>query len=259
MGDVTDGRDDALNSALAQAEQFKNEGNSALKEKNYSEAIRLYTCALDLDPTNAVYLSNRSAAHLCNDSKTKALRDAEACIESKPDWWKGYIRKGAAEHALGRFDLAQSTYFRGLELDPGNASLTQAIEDVREAATKHSELLKKENAIKEAILKKNEEEEKAKQEEDALLASFMSEVEQLEDQANTVKKSEKPRRDKPPIDFGTTEAQMIRLLQPHYEWINLNPFQVLLLDTDATDEEIKQHYRKVHNAFYSLHITDACI
>ncbi|RLO06659.1 hypothetical protein DYB28_001179 [Aphanomyces astaci] len=220
--------DDALRAALAQAEQFKNEGNEALKEKDYAEAIRLYTCALDLDPTNAIYLSNRSAAHLSNDSKTKALRDAEACIEHKPNWWKGYMRKGAAEHALNRFDLAKQTYFRGLEKDPGNASLQDAIEDVRVAQEAYSLQLKKENAEKEAARLAQEAVAKAKADEEALLASFMDEVEALEDQANTVKKP----------------APIIRLLQPHFEWINLNPFRVLMLDTDATDEEIKQHYRK---------------
>ncbi|CAK4907894.1 unnamed protein product [Aphanomyces euteiches] len=237
--------DDPLKTALAQAEQFKNDGNAALKEKNYAEAIRLYTCALDLDPTNAIYLSNRSAAHLSNDSKTKALRDAEACIEQKPNWWKGYMRKGAAEHALGRFDLAKQTYFRGLEKDPGNKSLQQAIEDVRIAHEEYSNQLKKENAEKEALRQKQEAEAKAKADEEALLASFMNEVEELEEMANTVKKPPPPEREKPPVDFGTPEGQIVRLLQPHYEWINLNPFRVLMLDTDATDEEIKQHYRKL--------------
>ncbi|RHY35392.1 hypothetical protein DYB32_000163 [Aphanomyces invadans] len=237
--------DDALRAALAQAEQFKNDGNAALKEKNYAEAIRLYTCALDLDPTNAIYLSNRSAAHLSNDSKTKALRDAEACIESKPNWWKGYMRKGAAEHALNRFDMAKQTYFRGLEKDPGNTSLQEAIEAVQVAHEAYSLQLKKENAEKEAIRQAHEAEAKAKADEEALLASFMDEVEALEDQANTVKKPEPVERIKPPVDFGTPEGQIIRLLQPHFEWINLNPFRVLMLDTDATDEEIKQHYRKL--------------
>ncbi|EQC38542.1 hypothetical protein SDRG_04248 [Saprolegnia diclina VS20] len=237
--------DEALEAALAQAEAFKAQGNDALKEKNYVEAIRLYTCALQLDPTNAVYLSNRSAAHLANDSKTKALRDAEACIAAKPEWWKGYIRKGAAEHALGRFDIAQSTYFRGLEKDPGNASLAQAIEDVRKVADEHTQRLRQENAEREAIRLKREEEEAAKKAEEDLLASFMNEVDELEDQANTVKKPEEAPREKKIVDFFDADFQIKRLLQPHHEWINLNPFFVLMLETDATDEDIKQHYRKL--------------
>jgi len=44
---------------------------------------------------------------------------------------------------------------------------------------------------------------------------------------------------------GTPVGQVIRLLQPHFEWINLNPYLVLMLDIDATEEDIKQHYRKV--------------
>ena len=197
--------DDALKAALEQAEQFKVDGNAALKERNFVEAIRLYTCALDLDPKNAVYLSNRSAAHLSNDSKTKALRDAEACIEAKPEWWKGYSRKGAAEHALGRFDLAQKAYFEGMRKDPGNATLEKAVEDVRIAAEEYSKRLKQQNAemekIKEALRKKKEEEEKAKNEENDLISQFMHEVEELEEQANSIQKP-KEAVEKPPVDFG---------------------------------------------------------
>ena len=43
--------------------------------------------------------SNRSAALLQLSKVTKALQDAETCIKLKPDWEKGYFRKGSAlEH-----------------------------------------------------------------------------------------------------------------------------------------------------------------
>lgn len=58
-----------------------------------------------------VYFSNRSAAYLkLGDAKSKALKDAEKCIELAPEWSKSFSRLGAAQHALGRFDAAVQTF-----------------------------------------------------------------------------------------------------------------------------------------------------
>ena len=50
---------------------------------------------------------------------------AATCIEAKPDWGKGYGRKGAALHGLGRFDQAIAAYEKGLDVEPGLAMLTR--------------------------------------------------------------------------------------------------------------------------------------
>jgi predicted TPR repeat methyltransferase len=47
------------------------------------------------------------------DSISKALRDAEKCVELAPQWSKGYSRLGAAQHGLKRFQAAIETYRRG--------------------------------------------------------------------------------------------------------------------------------------------------
>lgn len=62
-----------------------------------------------------VYFSNRSAAYLkLGDAKSKALKDAERCMELAPEWSKSFSRLGAAQHALGRFEGAvQSLKVRG--------------------------------------------------------------------------------------------------------------------------------------------------
>ncbi|KAL7692885.1 putative DnaJ domain, tetratricopeptide-like helical domain superfamily [Plasmopara halstedii] len=241
---------------VVQAESFKTEGNKLLALKKYADAVEMYTRAIELDPDNAVYYSNRSAAYLAmGDARGKALKDAERCIDLKPDWWKGYSRKGAAEHALQRFDAARATYYAGLKLEPENESLLQAAEEVYAAGQEHSrilkERLKEEERFCEEVEKKrqqNQAEEQVKEQqetndEDALLAEFMSEVQELEENVNCVKKEVE--KEKQIVDFGTSDVQVERLLQPHYKWINLNPYRVLMLDTDATEEDMKQHYRKL--------------
>jgi hypothetical protein len=65
----------------------------------------------------------------------EALADGEKCIEIKPDWAKGYGRKGAAQEALGNLKylkLAIETYDAGLKLDAGNSWMLAA----KERATK---------------------------------------------------------------------------------------------------------------------------
>ncbi|CAI5702966.1 unnamed protein product [Peronospora effusa] len=250
----------------AQAESFKAEGNKLVAAKQYKDAIEMYTRAIELDPDNAVYYSNRSAAYLAmGDARGKALKDAEKCIELKPDWWKGFSRKGAAEHALHRFDAARGTYKQGLCLDPDNSSLLQASEEAYTAGLEYSKRLREEQRLRQEMekrqaeeqeqkLQKKEQEEREQEKknepkaEDALLNEFLSEVQELEQNANCIKKDkeeEEAKKEKKVVDFGTSDGQIERLLQPHFHWINLNPFRVLMLDVDATEEDMKQHYRKI--------------
>lgn len=97
-----------------QANLLKDQGNELLQAGKIQEAITIYTQAIDLDPDNHVFYSNRCAAYMKNDSKSKALHDAEKCIKLAPAWSKGYVRLGAAQHSLKRFDAAIDTYKKGI-------------------------------------------------------------------------------------------------------------------------------------------------
>ena len=46
-------------------------------------------------------------------------------------------------------------------------------------------------------------------------------------------------------NLGNSEEQCSRLLCKHYEWRNLNPYEVLQLGADATEEDIKLRYKKL--------------
>ncbi|OWZ06184.1 hypothetical protein PHMEG_00021595, partial [Phytophthora megakarya] len=110
-------------------------GNAALSAGNAKEAIDCYTQAIALDPKDHVFYSNRSAAYLSLDDATHALEDAELCIQTKPDWAKGYSRKGAALHALRRYGDARAAYTDGLKVDPSNAACLSGIDEVKKAQT----------------------------------------------------------------------------------------------------------------------------
>ena len=47
-------------------------------------------------------MSNRSHAYFKLGDFNAALADAERAIKSRPDWGKGYFRKGMALQALGK-------------------------------------------------------------------------------------------------------------------------------------------------------------
>lgn len=49
------------------------------------------------------------------------------------DSLKGYSRKGAALHGLGKYDDAEKAYQKGLEIEPNNDLFKQGLEEVRRA------------------------------------------------------------------------------------------------------------------------------
>jgi Flp pilus assembly protein TadD len=66
----------------AHANLLKDQGNEAFQAGDIQGAIILFTQAIDLDPDNHVFYSNRAAAYMKGDSKSKALHDAEKCKQS---------------------------------------------------------------------------------------------------------------------------------------------------------------------------------
>ena len=81
---------------------FRELGNEEYRKGNHLKAAALYTRAIKDDPDNAALRSNRSTALLQLHKLSKALADADECIKLRPDWDKGYYRRGAALEALGR-------------------------------------------------------------------------------------------------------------------------------------------------------------
>jgi len=117
---------------MTSAEEFKAQGNAALQAGNITQAIECYTKAINTDGTNHVYYSNRSAAYLKQGNASNALSDAESCIALKPDFAKGYSRKGAALHGLKRYNDSIKAYEDGLNKFPGDKGLVSGLEQVKQ-------------------------------------------------------------------------------------------------------------------------------
>lgn len=116
------------------ADEAKAKGNAAFSSGDYTAAIRHFSDAIALSPSNHVLYSNRSAAYASLQKYTEALADAKKTVELKPDWSKGYSRLGAAHLGLSQYDDAVSAYKKGLEIDPNNEALKSGLADAQAAA-----------------------------------------------------------------------------------------------------------------------------
>ncbi|KAM3294924.1 hypothetical protein ACQJBY_037659 [Aegilops geniculata] len=115
---------------------LKSQGKEAVKRKDYLGASKLYTKALELRYLDETLYSNRSLCYLKIGKPQKALLDAHLCIARKPEWAKGYYRKGAAHMSLKEYEEASEAFQDGLELDPGNNEIKKALREAWEAMSK---------------------------------------------------------------------------------------------------------------------------
>jgi stress-induced-phosphoprotein 1 len=116
------------------AQEWKEKGNAFIKNKQYDEALKCYNEAILADPNDHIHYSNRSACYLNLNNFEKALEDANQCISIKPDWAKGYLRKGTAEFKLEKPDEAAESFKKGLEIDPNSAELKKAVEELERSS-----------------------------------------------------------------------------------------------------------------------------
>lgn len=124
--------------------QLKLRGAKAVEGKNYAGALKFYTEAIKLDPADATLFSNRSLCHLKFFEAQDALLDANACIRRRPEWQKGYYRKGAALMSLKEYKEACDAFMAGVKLDPGN-------EEMQEAFWEAAEAMRKEHLAKQSV------------------------------------------------------------------------------------------------------------
>jgi stress-induced-phosphoprotein 1 len=92
-----------------------------------------FSQAIELDPSNHVLYSNRSGAWASLKNWEKALEDANKTTEIKPDWAKGWGRKGTALHGTGDLVGASDAFDEALKLDANNAQAKSGLAAVRRA------------------------------------------------------------------------------------------------------------------------------
>ncbi len=63
-------------------------------EKHFTAAIDGYTRAVDLNPANAIYYSNRAFAHIKLENYGSAIADATKALEIDPKFVKARAERG---------------------------------------------------------------------------------------------------------------------------------------------------------------------
>ena len=123
-------------------EALKDKGNDAFRNRKYAEAIDWYTKAIDVDPNcegAAALYSNRAASYSSMGHHDKAIEDAEKCILLRPDWVKGYFRKGTALEAMNRLDDCCKAFEDALKTEPNNGEVQENVNTLRAKVKERNE------------------------------------------------------------------------------------------------------------------------
>lgn len=125
----------------AEAEKAKTTGNDNFKNNNYAKALVAYTLAIELsepdnddsldsldgldgakaaNPNIQIYYANRAFCHLKMESFGSALADGSSAIKAKPDFPKGWYRRGSAYMALGKPKDAMKDFMQLCKLAPSD-------------------------------------------------------------------------------------------------------------------------------------------
>ena len=115
------------------ADSLKAEGNAAFSAGDFKLAVEKFSAAIDVDASNHVFFSNRSASYASLGDYNSALADAETCVSINPTWPKGYSRLGAALQGMRKFAEAKDAYSKGLELDASNAQMAGGLKECEAA------------------------------------------------------------------------------------------------------------------------------
>jgi len=127
-----------MSSNKERAAELKAKGNAAFSAGNYEESIKHFSDAIEADPNDHIFYSNRSGAFASLKRNDEALSDANKCIEISPSFIKGYSRKGLALFQQGKFDEAKESYEEGLKKDPANSQLKEGLAEAERAISSSS-------------------------------------------------------------------------------------------------------------------------
>ncbi|KAI0796257.1 protein prenylyltransferase [Irpex lacteus] len=119
---------------LKEAEKKKEAGNVAFRAKNFTEAIERYTEAIDLNPNEPTYLTNRAAAYMALKRFKPALADCQqaANLQSDAPSVKTLTRLARCQLSTGSAAPALSTLRSALAIEPKNDAALQLQKKVLE-------------------------------------------------------------------------------------------------------------------------------
>ena len=99
---------------------YNNRGNAYSGLKDYKEAIKDYDKAIKINPKLIEAYYNRGIAYFKLDEYGKAIKDYDKAIELNPNYSNAYNNRGVAYVKLGKYDKAIKDYTDAIELNSNN-------------------------------------------------------------------------------------------------------------------------------------------
>ena len=115
-------------------DSLKEAGNKAFMNKNYPEAVKQYTLAIEitLETPNHIYFANRANAYLEMGNEEECIADCNKSLEIEPSFSKSYYRKAKALLKQGKLDESFKECEKGLDYDPDNQIIKEMSEMLKE-------------------------------------------------------------------------------------------------------------------------------
>lgn len=121
--------------ARVNADKLKVMGNEYFKKGRFSAAIEAYTEAITLDPSEAVFFTNRALCYHKKKEWARVVADCTQAVQLSTKSVKGYYLLGVAETELGNFDAGDGMLQKALSLtatsDPYRKMVEQAMRLVK--------------------------------------------------------------------------------------------------------------------------------
>lgn len=116
-------------------------GNIWFEQSRYDLAINMYSKAIEVGGSDAVYYRNRGGAHRRAGHAADAAVDLEKAIELAPgndDYWN---ELGGAYHDAGRYDLAVAAFTQAIQRNAKNATYLQNRGEANDHQGEHAQVV----------------------------------------------------------------------------------------------------------------------
>lgn len=117
-------------------EEVKNRAKACIAQRNFPEAVNLYTKGIELtsadEAAQAIIYANRSMCQLNMGKGTDALVDADEALRLDASYIKGYYRQAMAHTLLNNFTAAKQSLIQGLTLKPDDKEMATQLKKVEE-------------------------------------------------------------------------------------------------------------------------------
>ncbi|KAM9327425.1 RNA polymerase II-associated protein 3 isoform 2-T2 [Pholidichthys leucotaenia] len=110
----------------------KEKGNKFFKDGKYDDAIECYTRAMVADPYNPILPTNRATSFFRMKKYAVAESDCNLAIALDCNYFKAYMRRGAARFAQRNYASALEDYEMVLQLDPENVEAQNEVKKIKE-------------------------------------------------------------------------------------------------------------------------------